>query len=99
MGVLPDTAQRVHTLRFAERGNIGETFLPLLVDVDDASRGLEELRKPRDIVANVVDKPRINRRWRTMAFIHHAIEIPAVISYVRMIQAVLAGDRIPLLPI
>ena len=84
-------------------GNISQALSPLLVDVEHARRGFEELRQARDVVADVVAQLRIARRRRAIAApptdgSHRRCgrTAPPVIC---ADHAIFASDRIPLLAV
>ncbi len=99
MRVFPNAALGVDPLFLVESGHVSQTFLPFLVDIHHAAGSFEKLRQTSGVVADIVDQLRVARRWRAMPIRHQAIVILAVVRQVEANESVLAGDRIPLLPV
>ena len=84
-------------------GDIGQALAPFLIDIEHARRGFEELRKPRRVVADVVDesehsatmRERKRSRYQVVCIGRPVEPAPAVDAG----HAVFAGDRIPLLAV
>ncbi len=67
-------------LLLVEIGDKGQTFLPFLIDVDDAAGGFKKLRHACNVVTNVVDELRIARGRRTVPGGFQSFEVLSVIG-------------------